>query len=154
MQSKYPHRKMRKSEQGQGLVEFALAITLLLFMLAGTIDLGRAFFTYMAMRDAAQEGASFAVINAMNGTAIEQRAKTTTTPAAGSSSVLAVNLNIDDVKVLTEVTGSPCAGSPVKVTVTYENFPLFFPFSNVIFGNNFIRLSTSVTDTILLPACE
>jgi Flp pilus assembly protein TadG len=154
MQLKYPLHKMRKSEQGQGLVEFALAITLLLFMLAGTIDLGRAFFTYMAMRDAAQEGASFAVINAMNGTAIEQRAKTTTTPAAGASSVLAVDLNIEGVKVLTEVTGAPCAGSAVTVTVTYDEFQLFFPFSNIIFGKNSIPLSTSVTDTILLPACE
>ncbi|MCU0486390.1 MAG: pilus assembly protein, partial [Anaerolineales bacterium] len=141
-------------EKGQGLVEFALAITLLLFMLAGTIDLGRAFFTYMAMRDAAQEGASFAIINAMNGTAIEQRAKTTTTPAGGFSGALAVNLNIDEVEVLTQVTGDPCAGSPVTVTVTYDEFPLFFPFSNILFGKNSIPLSTSVTDTILLPACE
>lgn len=148
--------RMKEKEVGQGMVEFALSITLLLLFLAGIIDLGRAFFTYMAMRDASQEGASYAAINPVDAAAIEERAKTTTTPLDDDEilSVLAVDLNIDAVKVFTQVTGDPCAGSAVTVTITYEDFPLVFPFSNIIFGKNTIELSTSVTDTILLPACE
>lgn len=51
-------------EQGQSLVELALSLVLLLTLLAGLVDFGRAFFTYVALRDAAQEGAAYAsVIN-------------------------------------------------------------------------------------------
>ncbi|HSB66646.1 MAG TPA: TadE family protein, partial [Anaerolineales bacterium] len=50
---------LRTKEAGQSMVELALTITLLMMLLAGTIDLGRAFFTWLAMRDAAQEGASY-----------------------------------------------------------------------------------------------
>ena len=48
-----------RKEQGQSLVELALSLTLLLLLLGGAIDLGRMFFTYIALRDAAQEGAIY-----------------------------------------------------------------------------------------------
>ena len=48
-----------QNERGQSMVELALTITFLMILLAGTIDLGRAFFTWQALRDAAQEGASY-----------------------------------------------------------------------------------------------
>lgn len=147
MELSHALHSVSKSERGQGLVEFALSITMLLFFLAGIIDLGRAFFTYMAMRDAAQEGASYAAINPIDRDAIIQRVTTTST--------FPVDLSSPDISVNPEVTeGPPCAGGAVRVTVTYENFPLIFPFSNVIFGKNTISLSTSVTDTILLPVCD
>ena len=46
-------------EDGQSMVELALTLTFLLILLAGTMDLGRAFFTWIEMRDAAQEGAVY-----------------------------------------------------------------------------------------------
>lgn len=54
---------------GQALVEFALAATLLFFLVAAAVDLGLIFFTLQGMRAAAQEGAAFgsypvAVMNA------------------------------------------------------------------------------------------
>ena len=44
------------------MVELALIITLLLWLLAGLLDFGRMIFTYLAMRDAAQEGAVYGAI--------------------------------------------------------------------------------------------
>ncbi len=41
------------------MIELALTFTVLLFLLMGVVDLGRAFFALSAMRDAAQEGAVF-----------------------------------------------------------------------------------------------
>ena len=41
------------------MIELALSFTVLLFLLMGVIDLGRAFFALSAMRDAAQEGAVY-----------------------------------------------------------------------------------------------
>ena len=49
-------------EKGQSLVEFALVLVFLLSLLAGIFDLGRAFFAYIIIRDAAQEGAVFGSI--------------------------------------------------------------------------------------------
>jgi Flp pilus assembly protein TadG len=45
--------------QGQSLVELAFAMPLLLLLLLGTIDMGRMFFDYIEMRNAAAEGATY-----------------------------------------------------------------------------------------------
>jgi cell division septation protein DedD len=47
------------SRLGQSLIEFALVFPLLLLLLGGAIDLGRAFFTGVAVENAAKEGALF-----------------------------------------------------------------------------------------------
>ena len=39
-----------------------MSMLFLTLLVAGVIDIGRAFFTYIALRDAAQEGAAFASI--------------------------------------------------------------------------------------------
>ena len=44
-------------ESGQSLVELALVFTTIVFMLSILVDIGRAFFTLIALNDAAQEGA-------------------------------------------------------------------------------------------------
>lgn len=49
----------RRRTKGQALVEFALAATLIFFMLAATVDLGLIFFTLQALHNAAQEGATY-----------------------------------------------------------------------------------------------
>ncbi|TDL73867.1 pilus assembly protein [Rhodococcus qingshengii] len=46
-----------KSEKGQALVEFALSVTALVFLLLGIIDFGRVFFVYMTMDNAGRETA-------------------------------------------------------------------------------------------------
>lgn len=48
-----------ESESGQGIVELAIALPLLMLLLLGTIDMGRVFFDYIEMRQAAVEGATF-----------------------------------------------------------------------------------------------
>ena len=48
-----------RSEKGQSLVELAISLMVLLLILAGVVDLGNMMFQYMAMRDAAQEAASY-----------------------------------------------------------------------------------------------
>ena len=51
--------KPRRKERGQSLVELALAMPLLLLLMLGTIDIGRVFFTYIELRNAVREGASY-----------------------------------------------------------------------------------------------
>ena len=42
--------------RGQSLVEFALVLPLFVLLLVGVFDLGRAFFAYIAISNAAREG--------------------------------------------------------------------------------------------------
>jgi len=48
-----------KSQAGQSLVEFSLMAIALIILLMGVMDLGRAYFTYLALKDAAAEGAYY-----------------------------------------------------------------------------------------------
>ncbi len=50
-----PHRRTR----GQSLAEFALVLPIMLILLAAAIDLGRLFYAYVAVENAAKEGAFF-----------------------------------------------------------------------------------------------
>mgnify|MGYP000854847679 FL=1 len=52
-------KKDVKQEKAQSLVEFAGALVVLVIILAGVVDLGRAIFTLFAMQDAAEEGIVF-----------------------------------------------------------------------------------------------
>ncbi len=53
----------RRSGRGQALVEFALVFPLLIFMLLGLVDLGRAVYAFSALSNAAREGARVAAVN-------------------------------------------------------------------------------------------
>ena len=50
-----------RKERGANLVEMALLVPLLLLLLVGVADMGRAYFTYITMINAAREGARHGV---------------------------------------------------------------------------------------------
>lgn len=49
---------------GQGLLEFALVVPVVLLLIFGTIDLSRAIMSYVMVTNAAREGARYSVVNA------------------------------------------------------------------------------------------
>jgi hypothetical protein len=59
----HPRRSGDSAQDGQSLVEFALALPVLLILLLGALDVGRMYFTYLAIQNAAGEGALYAAIN-------------------------------------------------------------------------------------------
>ncbi len=58
--------KKLKSTSGQTLVEFALILLPLMFMMVIILDLGRAVYYYSAVYNAAREGARFGITNPEN----------------------------------------------------------------------------------------
>lgn len=54
----------RRSEQGQATIEFALVMPVLLLLLVGIFDLGRALGAYVTVTNASREGARFAITSA------------------------------------------------------------------------------------------
>jgi hypothetical protein len=130
-----------QKESGQGLVEFAVGITFLLVLLAGILDLGRAYFTYIALQDAAQEGASFGSISPNDFDGIRKRVRAT------SSGPIDFSL-FEDSQIEIHPQGGSCTGNDMEVIVKID-FQLVAPF----FSGKSLPLSAEVTDTILQDAC-
>ena len=133
---------LSKTEKGQSLVELAFGIVMLFILLAGIVDFGRGFFTYMALRDAAQEGALYGSVHPTEVDTIKARAR--------DASKSTVTLSNADISV--GYTGDPCAGNGILVSIAYD-FPISMPFIGAIIGAQTFTLNASVTDTIILPAC-
>jgi hypothetical protein len=133
--------KRFRKEHGESLVEFSIGITFLLILLAGILDFGRAYFSYIALQDAAQEGASYASIAPGDVSGIRNRVRATST---GPVDFFSFNDDQIDVQLI----GGSCAGDGVKVTVHFD-FNLAAPF----FSGNILNLSAEATDTILQDSC-
>ena len=53
------HGRGKKHEKGQSLVEFALSLPILILILSGLIDIGRVYFAYIFLEEAAAEAALY-----------------------------------------------------------------------------------------------
>jgi len=131
----------RNREKGQSLTEFAVGVTFILVLLASGMDLGRAYYSYITVRDAAQEGASYASIAPSDVHGVRARVRSTSSTPVDLSSFADDQIDI-------QVVGSACAGGAVKVTVDFD-FNLVAPF---ISGNT-LHLQAEAIDTILQPPC-
>jgi len=134
----------KKDEKGQSLIEMAFGLIVLLLLVGGVVDLGRAFFSTMTLRDAVQEGALYGSIDPTNTTAIKNH-------------VLSSDARVPDMigsgDITVEVLGPPCTGNRIRVTANYSDFPITMPFMGAILGTQTYGLSATVTDSILRPAC-
>ena len=147
--------KQIKSERGQSLVELAISLVVLLYLLSGAVELGITFFQYVQLRDAAQEGALYGSTQQTRDlTAIETRVR--------NASSSPINL-ADTTNVIVEIKGldpagndkpplTTCESDGLQVTVRY-NHRIFMPFMPQILGRTVIPLAASVTDTVLVPLC-
>lgn len=145
-------------QKGQSLVEFAISLTVMLILLAGTVDFGIGLFHYIAMRDAAQEGALYGSIspptragnwdcpNSMIANICERL-----TNASGGNGLIK-NIYDSGMTATITVPGRACEGNTITVTLVYD-YPLSMPFIGTVIGSDHIRLRASATDTILTPAC-
>jgi Flp pilus assembly protein TadG len=160
--------KSRTKEQGQSLVEFALSLTILLFLVVGIVDVARALFTYLSMRDAAQEGALFAsfTLDKTSTAGIDEIVQRTC-----EASDMLENLDCQsiadcsgtcDVSVDVILHGDACmetgAGTQndIEVLVSYDHFPLTMPLIGELVGADgayTIPISASIIDTIIAPDC-
>ena len=75
----------KRNQEGQSMVEMALTMPILILIVAGILDLGRAYFTFVALSDAAAEGAAYAAIHPTDTAQVINR-------AADSSSGLVVRV--------------------------------------------------------------
>jgi hypothetical protein len=67
-------RLRRDPERGIAAVELAMFLPLLLVLVMGIVDVGRAMYTLVAIQEAAQEGALYGAYKPDDSTAVEERA--------------------------------------------------------------------------------
>lgn len=145
--------KSIKSERGQSLVELSISLVILLYLLSGAVEFGMAFFQFVQLRDAAQEGALYGSMNppanagdSAQITVIQNRAK------AASQSPIKLATDSSVIVQVQVTDGQYCEGGSLQVQITYPH-KIFMPFVPQLIGTNTINLKATVTDTILSPIC-
>ena len=125
-------------ERGQSLTEMALVLPVILFILAGVLDLGRLYFVTVALTDAASEGATYAAIDP-DATVAEILGRAQA--ASGGFVPLDAGMVTLDCPVV-------APGAPVTVTVGYT-FTVATPLINALVPNGAIRLRGIASEPIL-----
>jgi hypothetical protein len=127
-------RWRRRTQAGQAVVEFALILPLLALLTVGIVDLGRVFYTYEALANAAREGARFCALPvSLLVPPPPGHRPAMAKPFGRVSGELDGRVLVDPTDVLVNgVPGGDCPssaarGSPVTVTVS-AHFGLFTPF--------------------------
>jgi len=114
-----PAHGRRLSQRGQGTAEFALALALVVVLFLGALDMGRAFYAYIAIINAAREGARagmFAgsvsgiqdvVLNAIQNAHLDPARAAVSTAWGGSGGTLTVGVQYTHDVILGTVLGRP-----------------------------------------------
>jgi len=154
-------RPTREKSRGQTLVEFALILPVFLMLTLGVVDGARVFSAYIAITNAAREGALYA----SQGTNYTKWCSTTSLVAcpANSSGYQAADPDNIAYRVQQETNGltrsnitlsaptcdtTPCSSSSTKVTVTVQySMALFVPLVSTLMGSP-VRMTASTTAVI------
>jgi len=109
-------------ERGQSAVELAMVLPLLMLILLGCLDLGRAFAVRMTLANGTREGARYAcMFPGEDPYVLEEMARRDILAQGLDDSSLAVQVILPDVRV---------GGNPVQVTAVYT-LPMF---TSYLFG--------------------
>lgn len=120
----------RRAARGQATVETALGLTVLLMLILGFIDLGRAFFMNTELTQAVNEGARYATFNS-NVTSIQNK----TIAAAPTLGLTTSNITVTCYSGSTTTVKPTCSvtqGDTVKVTATTTYTPVSFGIARLI----------------------
>ena len=153
---------LERSESGQSLVEMAFGFTILIILASGLLDLGRVYFTFVALEDGAGDGVLYASINPAclvdtGGTSdgecddpenAEHRART-----AGGEFVdwTTATINVFCNGAPATVGGSAIAcelGDQVSVDISYD-FNLLTPVIPEIVGGGTLPLQVNATNQVI-----
>lgn len=120
-------------QRGASLPETVIVMSVLMFLLLGIIDFGRALYTYSFVAQSARQGARWLIVRGTNCTVLDNCNATNTNLTTYVQSLSIGATNASNITASAS-TVSPCSGNPpyapgctVTVTVTYP-FKFMFPF--------------------------
>ncbi len=113
--------------RGQSIVELALMLPLLMVIVAGTLDLGRVYYSYITVINSAREGARYGAAhppalpcdNAANSAHIVERTRKEAEASGVDPSQMTVKVTCPD-----GGSGPNTIGHPLKVVVYYDFRPI------------------------------
>jgi Flp pilus assembly protein TadG len=118
--------KHRRAATGQGLVEFALIFPVLVLLIMGIVDFGRAIYAFNSVSNAAREGARVGIVNQGTGAGGAYLAAIEAASQATALGLSATDAN--EVLVTFPNPSGNCstisAGCPISVRVQYEFSPI------------------------------
>ncbi|HIC89426.1 MAG TPA: pilus assembly protein [Anaerolineae bacterium] len=121
-------RRNLRQGRGQSLVELALLLPVLLLILVGVVDVGRAFHAYLVVTNSAREAARYGAFHAD---------QLSTVPDVALAEIERGGLDPSRASVTVEPAAS---GEPLRVTVTYQ----FDLIMGAILGLESISLQSSM----------
>jgi Flp pilus assembly protein TadG len=154
------HLQNKKLERGQSLVELAISLTFILLLLSGAVTFGMAYFSFLSLNDAAQEGALYGSLKPSDQIGIRNRVRGMSTSPVDLS-------QLSDSQIVIAYSdsggldGGMCQGTgtttgttnTITVTVSYT-YQIFMPFISRAIGGNTIPLKGTATDSILMDQCQ
>ena len=150
--------QQKRRQNGQSLVEMAIMLVVLITILAGVLDLGRAYYVFLSLQDAAGEGAIYGSmfpdrLNIPNETGCAEALQN---DCANPNNVVYRTQNespsdsmIDwsNTVVTTSTPDGIAAGNQIKVTIAYE-YEIITPVIEAIAGDT-ITLEATAVNTIV-----
>ena len=128
-----------RCERGQSLVEFALVLPVIVILLVGVFDLGRAVMLSETLNAAVREGSRYAIVHGTTSSTPLGPATLTTPPAADNAATTvvrshAIGINSTLTIVMSWPDGNANKGSEVQVVATAPFTPIL---SQVFTGGGF-----------------
>jgi len=154
MRSFFIHIRQQK-EKGQAFVEFGLVLVLLLILLAGVVDLGRAFYVFIMLRDAAMEGIAYGSAFPNHCNQIEDRIIDNLAGGMLVDMKIEYSNNSTDYYSCDHASASTvaCTGSEIRISVSQPDFPITMPLLGSVIGRQTINLTAEVSGTVIQPVC-
>jgi Flp pilus assembly protein TadG len=127
-----------RDRRGQSMIEYALILPLMVLVVAGIFDLGRAFYASISITNAAREGARYGTLHPNDYPGI----KTAAVNEAQSSNIV---INANDVVITCPDFIAPTGcdrGQPLRVTVNhlYDDMIFRFFFKNGIQMQRYVEM--------------
>ncbi len=144
-------RRLDEDQPGQSLVEFTLMFVVLTVILMGILDLGRLYFAYVGLQNAAGEGANYAAMNPLCPTAdagagcadpnnVAWRVKNESPAGMVISNSIGVQV----------VTGQITMTAPITVQATYNFHLATFVIASIV-NSDTLPLQAQASTAILVP---
>ncbi len=138
-------RDVAHSASGQALVEFAIALPVIVLLALGLFDAGRAVIYYSEVANASRVGARVAIVNQSDDSSCQGSERTFKCAAADIAVTTGIDpAGIDDVEDVPA--GSDCllpSDCTATVSVAYQFQPIT-PIISVIFGDIDLAASTTM----------
>lgn len=146
-------RLLRGRSRGQALVELALILPLMIFLLAAALDLGRLFYSGITVTNAAREGAIEAAYNPTSyqaGLPCDATDNRVMCRAINEASGSFVTIAPADVTLTCSPSCSTGIGNKVEVRVV-GHFSLLTPILSTFFGGTGVTLSATASAQVHTP---